>query len=84
MSTINNIDDLNNSNTKITTNQQIIDIINNPEFGWKKVTYDINESRVKCKYFTDNKYDYILNFKNNQRKSVEDRIQNNLFDYKTG
>jgi hypothetical protein len=84
MSTINNIDDLNNSNTKITTNQQIIDIINNPEFGWKKVTYDINKSRVKCKYFTDNKYDYILNFKNNQRKSVEDRIQYNLFDYKTG
>lgn len=63
------------------TNDKLIEIVNDKANNWHYVNYDIDESKVKCKYFPDMSYDYILNFTNSQKKSVPFRIKKNLSDY---
>ena len=79
---INNIADLANESKKIKDENQLIQIINNPEFKWIYKTYDIEQSRVKCKYFDDTPFDYIFNFTNKQRFSVEKRIKKNINSFR--
>lgn len=76
---IKTFNDLSNIDSTISNTSELIQIVNNEDFGWIYKTYDTSQKRVKCKNFQDDGIDYLI--KNQNKQKLINKIKTNLLDF---